>query len=108
MDDEIKSNLKRSDTWMRLLYMLIYTAFYLVAEIIITAVVTFQILVLLFTGKTNQRLLKLGQGLSTYVYQIIHFLTFNSDYHPYPMGAWPKGVPSAGQGKVLEGDDSEV
>ena len=39
------------------------------------------------------RLVKLGQSLSTYIYQILTFLTFNSNEHPYPFGAWPKGVP---------------
>ena len=37
--------------------------------------------------------LSLGQGLSTYIYQILQYLNFNSDYQPYPFGAWPKGEP---------------
>jgi hypothetical protein len=48
----------------------------------------------LFTGDTNERLLTLGQNLSTYVYQITLFLTFNSDEHPYPFGDWPDGPPT--------------
>ncbi|NNF96823.1 MAG: DUF4389 domain-containing protein, partial [Halobacteria archaeon] len=66
---------------------------YTVAEVVITAVVIFQFLLALFTGSSNERLLKLGQSLSTYVYQILQFLTFNNNYHPYPFGAWPKGTP---------------
>ncbi len=93
MSDELKTHLKERSTWLRGLYMLLFAIFYAVAEIVITAVVIFQFLLALFTGSSNERLLKLGQSLSTYVYQILQFLTFNSDYHPYPFGAWPKGSP---------------
>ena len=101
MSDELKEHLKERKTWLRGLYMLLFAIFYAVAEIVITAVVIFQFLLALFTGKSNERLLKLGQSLSTYVYQILQFWTFNSDYHPYPFGAWPKGAPkeSAKQAK---------
>ena len=100
MSDELKAHLKERRTWLRGLYMLLFAFFYAIAEIVITAVVIFQFLLTLFTGSTNERLLKFGQSLSTYVYQILQFLTFNAEYHPYPFGAWPKGVPkeSAKQG----------
>jgi hypothetical protein len=47
----------------------------------------------LFTADTNERLRKLSQGISTYIYQILQYLNFNSEYQPYPFGAWPKGEP---------------
>ncbi len=93
MSNEVKENLKSQSTWKRGLYMLLYIIFSRVAEIVLGFVVLFQFLLRLFTGETNERLLKLGQGLSTYVYQTLQFLTFNSEYHPYPFGAWPKGEP---------------
>jgi hypothetical protein len=101
MSDELKAHLKERSTWLRGLYMLLFAIFYTIAEVVITAVVVFQFLLALFTGNANERLLKLGQSLGTYVYQILQFLTFNSDYHPYPFGAWPKGAPkeAAKQGK---------
>jgi hypothetical protein len=93
MSNEVKDNLKSQSTWKRGLYMLLYIIFSRVAEIVLGFVILFQFLLKLFTGETNERLLKLGQGLSTYVYQAFQFLTFNSEYHPYPFGAWPKGEP---------------
>ena len=93
MNDDIKHNIKERKTWLRGLYMLMYVVFYGLAEFILMAVVVFQFILTLLTGRTNERLLKLGQSLSTYIYQILQFLTFNDDYHPYPFGAWPKGVP---------------
>ena len=94
MNDEIKQNIKEKSTWLRGLYMLLFLIFYSVAKVIIFTVITFQFVLSLLTGKTNDRLVKLGQSLSTYIYQIMTFLTFNSDEHPYPFGTWPSGQPS--------------
>jgi len=94
MEDEIRQNLRNRQTWLRALYMLLFMVIYGVVEFIITAVVLFQLFSVLFTGSTNERLLTLGQNLSTYVYQIVLFLTFNSDDHPYPLGEWPQGTPT--------------
>jgi len=94
MSDDIKENLKQQTIWLRGLYMLMFALFYSITEFVLFAVVVFQFLLILFTGKNNPRLLKLGQSLATYIYQIIQFLTFNSDYQPYPFSAWPKGEPS--------------
>ena len=93
MDEETKQHLRNRTTWWRALYMLLFIVFYGVAEIVIAVVVLFQLLSVLFTGDTNWRLLTLGQNLGTYVYQILLFLTFNSDEKPYPFGDWPDGPP---------------
>ena len=95
MSDDVKQNLKSQSTWKRALYMILYIVFSRVAEIVLGVVVLFQFLLKLFTGETNDRLLKLGQGLSTYLYQVFQFLSFNSEYQPYPFGAWPKGEPKS-------------
>jgi hypothetical protein len=95
MSDDIKQNLKSQSTWMRGLYMLLYFIFSRVAELVLAAVIVFQFLLKLFTGETNERLLKLGQGLSTYIYQTFQYMTFNTEYQPYPFGAWPKGEPKS-------------
>ncbi len=94
MSNEIKENLKQQSTWIRGLYMLMFALFYSIAEIVLFAVVVVQFFFKLFTGQTNPRLLMLGQSIATYIYQIIQFLTFNSDYQSYPFGPWPKGEPS--------------
>lgn len=93
MNDDIKQNIRERKTWLRGLYMLLFLVCNSVAKVILYAVIAFQFVLTLLSGKTNERLLKLGQSLSTYTYQILAFLTFNSDQHPYPLGAWPKGEP---------------
>lgn len=107
MDDDIKQNLKERKTWLRGLYMLMFLVFYSVAKVIVVAVIGFQFILTLVTGKTNDRLIKLGQSLSTYIYQVLLFLTFNSEQHPYPFGAWPKGAPATKkQAKAAELEES--
>ena len=106
MSNDVKDNLKSQSTWIRGLYILIFAVFYTLAEIVLFAVILFQFLLKLFTGDTNDRLLKLGQGLSTYVYQILQYMTFNSDYQPYPFGAWPRGEPRKAPNRALEQDDT--
>ena len=104
MSNEVKQNLKSQSTWMRGLYMLLFAVFYTIAEIVLLAVIVFQFLLKLFTADTNERLRKLGQGLSTYIYQILQYLNFNTEYQPYPFGAWPKGEPRAA--KLAQPDET--
>ncbi len=102
MSDDLKHNLKNQSTWVRGLYMLLFSFLAGIADFVLVGVVIFQFIHKLITGKTNDRLLKLGRGLASYVYQIIQFMTFNSEYHPYPLGAWPKGEPKSRQDLDLE------
>ena len=92
MDDELKKHIREPKTWLRGFYILLFLVFYSVAKIVIFAIIIFQFILTVLTGKTNERLVQLGLSLSTYSYQILTFLTFNSDYHPYPFGAWPSGT----------------
>jgi hypothetical protein len=93
---EIKKNIRSRPTWTRGLYMLLFAVIYGLAEIIITAVVVFQFLYVLITGKNIQNLLHFGQGLSTFVYDIMLFLTYNTEEKPFPFGTWTNDPPAAG------------
>ena len=110
MNDEIKQNIKEKSTWLRGLYMILFLIFYSVAKVIIFTIIAFQFILSLLTGKTNERLVKLGQSLSTYIYQIMTFLTFNSEEHPYPFGAWPSGQPKIRKAskKIAQEDKKEA
>jgi hypothetical protein len=93
MNDDMKNNLKQTSSWIRGLYMLLFIFLVAIASFVLCCIVIFQFIHNLFCGETNERLRKLGQSIATYVYQISQFLTFNGEYHPYPLGAWPKGEP---------------
>lgn len=93
MTDTNEHNAQQGSVWKRGLYMLLCAIFYSIAEVVLFAVVIFQFLLKLITGETNPRLLKLGQSLATYIYQIIQFLNFNSEHLPYPFSGWPRAEP---------------
>ena len=88
MKDQIKKSLQDNSTWMRVLYMAIFVIIFNIVELLIAALVIFQLLVLLFTGDKNQRLLGFGAMLSQYAFKILRFLTFNSEEKPFPFSDW--------------------
>lgn len=100
MDDNVKQNLKSQSSWKRILYMLLFGFIYSVAEIVVFAVAVCQALSVLITGKRNTPLLEFGDSLSTYLYQILQFFTYNSDEKPFPFADWPAANPSA----TVDGD----
>jgi hypothetical protein len=105
MDETLKQNLASSTTWYRGLYMVLFAIFYNIAEIVIGAVVIFQFLFTLFTGRVNQRLLEFGQSLSMYVYQVMRYLTYNSHEKPFPFSDWPTTEDESG---AESEDDNEA
>ena len=88
MNDKVKDNLKENSSWMRVLYTLIFVIIFNIVEMVVAAVVVFQLLVLLFTGKENQRLVGFGNLLSQYAYRILQYMTFNTDVKPFPFDDW--------------------
>jgi len=88
----IEENLKSRATWMRLLFMLICCILVSIASFVGTFVVVFGFLWLLFTGEVNHHIRQVGQSLATYIYEIVRYLTFNTDDRPFPLGGeWPSG-----------------
>ena len=89
----IETHVKQRSTWLRLLFMLIVAALYAVSRVVVAAVVVLQFFWVLFTGETKQPLREFGQSLATYTYQIVRFLTFNTEEKPFPFDAdWPSGT----------------
>ena len=89
MNKSLKENVTRGSIWLRLVYMIVFAIAYSVAEFITVAVVAFQFLASLFTGRPNDRLVRFGRNLARYYQQIILFLTFETEEKPFPFGAWP-------------------
>jgi len=101
----IKENIRSRPTWTRGLFMLLFAVIYGLAELVITAVVVFQFFYVLLSGKSNERLLVFGQGLSTFVYNIMLFLTYNIEEKPFPFAPWTNEPPTVGQAAGLEQDN---
>lgn len=88
----MEKNLTSRDTWMRFLFMVISAVLISITGVVGTVVVWLGFLWVLFTGETNRQLQTVGQSIAAYVYQIVCYLTFNSDEKPFPLGGeWPSG-----------------
>lgn len=91
---DIKHNLQAKSIWMRFLYMILFSIFFGITELVLTVVVIFQFLIS-FTGKTNDNLRSFGQSLAQYLHDVIRFLTYNTDDLPFPFADWPKSDAAA-------------
>ncbi|MEN8106449.1 MAG: DUF4389 domain-containing protein [Pseudomonadota bacterium] len=90
----VKENLKTRSTWLRLFFMFVVVLLYSVSRVVVSVVVLLQFFWVLFTGETNKPLERFGQSLATYTYQIIRYLTFNTEERPFPFDLdWPAGPP---------------
>ncbi len=92
--EEVKDNLKSRGTWLRLAYMILFAVLFYLAEIVLVVVAVLQFLWKLFSAKTNPRLTSFGEELGRYLYQIVRFLTFNSEQMPFPLADWPGAAPA--------------
>ena len=97
MNDEIKDNILSQSQWLRILWMALYAVVCWVLGIVMTVLVVGQALFSLITGSDNDNLRQLGANLSIYFYQILGFLTYNTDEKPFPFSAFPGN----------EGDDDD-
>jgi hypothetical protein len=87
----VLNNILSGSTWLRGVFMLLFLLIYGVTEIIITAVVLLQFLFVLVTGERNGNLLRFGGSLSSFIYRIMLYWTFNSEERPFPFDRWPEG-----------------
>ncbi len=89
MSGDIKANVTRRSIWLRLVFMIVLSVAFNVAEFITFAVVAFQFLSSLFTGQPNDRLTRFGRNLARYLQQIIVYMTFATEEKPFPFRPWP-------------------
>ena len=89
MSGDIKENVTRRSIWLRLVFMIVLSVAFNVAEIITFVVVVFQFLASLFTGQPNDRLTRFGRNLARYLQQITVYLTFGTEEAPFPFTPWP-------------------
>ncbi len=82
-------NLLKAPIWIRGLLMLMYAFIWGIAEIVLAAIAVFQFVAIVLGNQPNENLQKFGQSLSTYLFQIARYVTFNTEKRPFPLGPWP-------------------
>ncbi|MEA5445538.1 DUF4389 domain-containing protein [Gammaproteobacteria bacterium AB-CW1] len=89
--EDIREHVKSRATWLRLLYMVIFLFFAWVASFVFGVIILVLFLWQLFAGQPNEQLRAFGQSMSTWGYQVLCFLSFNSEDLPFPFDKWPSG-----------------
>ena len=88
MEENTNKSTTTNPIWKRLISMLILGFAYGVAEVVFVALVIVQVLFGLFRVNQNEPLKKMGKQISDYMYEILIFLTFNSEHRPFPYQGW--------------------
>jgi len=95
VSDDIVNNLKEPSHWLRILFMLGFAVVLYVVGLVVLVLTLAQILFSLLTGKDNLNLRSLGSSLSRYIFEILMFLTYNSETRPFPFSPFPVMEPVA-------------
>ena len=90
MNEALKTRLTKGETWMRLIYMLLFAIIVNIAELVVAVIAVVQFVSKLFAGQINQQLAEFGEELSLYFRAIIAFLTFRTEDKPFPFAPWPE------------------
>ena len=90
--EDIVDNLREPNAWLRILFMVAFAlALYLAIAPVLLILMLAQALFTIITGDDNDNLRGFGSALSQYIYQILNFLTFNTDEKPFPFSDLPNG-----------------
>jgi len=71
-------------------YILLFAILYSIAEVVLSAIVIFQFLHTLIKDDINPRLKTFSSQINIYVYDILQYVTYNSEVKPYPFTEWKK------------------
>ena len=85
-----KERLLSADHWLRFVFMVLFAIISYLACYVIVVLVLLQFVWSLIAGKGNGKLRDLGSSLSRYMYQILRFLTYNTEDKPFPFSDWPE------------------
>ncbi|UCH74278.1 MAG: DUF4389 domain-containing protein [Rhodospirillales bacterium] len=102
-DGDWTSGFRSRRTWTRGFFMLLFLVILWLARLLLIVVAVFQFGAQLITRRPVGRLLPFGRSLAIYLQEIALFLTYNSEYKPFPFASWPDPGPAAAE----YGEDGE-
>jgi len=89
--DEIVDNLRKTNSWIRLVFMIAFVVvLYLIIAPVILVIMIAQVLFTLLTGSQNTNLKDFSNALVQYIYQILKFLLYGIEDKPFPFTDFPK------------------
>ena len=97
--------------WPRVLYMILFAIAFSISETVMLLVAVVNLVFKIVKQDTHKGLLRFGASLAKYLQQIASYLTFNTEYLPFPFNDWPSdtdvtkdsspdGNPASGDGEA--------
>ena len=87
----IRDSLLSVDTWIKVVFILLFWVLLTLVGWVLGAVVLVQLLMVLFTGERNMQLVEFAENLGQYLKQIVHYICFVDDEKPFPFADFPVG-----------------
>ena len=107
----VKEHAKNPDVWIRGLFILIFAVIFYVLYIVIWLLVIIQFITKVVTGNLNDNLSEFSAGATRYAFQILLYITFQSEERPFPFSPWPqadKSLPAASSGESAGASDADT
>jgi ABC-type Na+ efflux pump permease subunit len=99
-EEELRNNVTNKDTWLRLVFLIIFGLIFYICSLLAFAASVLQFLAKLFSGSAIRALADFGDDLATYLSQVIRYLTFASDEKPFPFAPLPSRKTGPGAGTL--------
>ena len=87
----VAEHAKNVDTRIRGLFIVVFAVIFYVTCTVLWVLVIFQFLMKVLTGNLNENLTGFSSGLTSFAYQILRYITFQSEERPWPFSPWPAG-----------------
>ena len=88
--DNIIDYLKQLSVWVRFILLVAFAGVLFTVFLVLLVLMIAQVLFVLITGESNANLRSLGAALSTYIFQIVQFMSYVTDVKPFPFSDFPK------------------
>ena len=85
----LRDSLLNAETWLRILFILLFWVALTLIGWVLGSVVLVQALIVLCTGEINQKLASFAANLGIYLKQIVNYICFVEDEKPFPFSDFP-------------------
>ena len=91
IDTEVLTeNIKEPSIWVNFFLKVIYLVFLNFIVPFLGFITLLQLLFSIGSKKPNENLVSFSKKISSYIYQIINFITYSSDQRPWPFNSFPE------------------
>lgn len=87
----LKEKILNPDHWVRLILMLLmYIVLLIIVKLVVLITLVIQWLMVLLSGAPHEGLKRMTKSMNHYTYQIMEYISFNSDTKPFPLSDLPE------------------